>query len=141
MSFYVKNRIRVSVNASGPSMTKQQFKAECDINNILKQFSKTGIIDHINRSSAVWADLPPQMDYQESLRLVLEADEAFSTLPSRVRDRYGNDPSRFLSALSDASERDFLTEVGVFKKPYVGRPESVPQSLASDAAAPPVASP
>lgn len=101
----------------GPEMvTKQSHKDECDIHKILSQYQKTGIINHITPNQPQYLDLPDNLDYQQSVNLILEAQEAFATLPSLIRDRYGNDPARFLEALNDPSQREFLTEIGVFEK-------------------------
>lgn len=113
MSFYVKHE-RVTLDCSNmPSMTKQEFKDECDINTILKQFTLTGMIDHINNSPAQWLDLPDVSDYQASLAVVADAAAAFEALPSKVRDEFGNDPAAFLAAFGDPSKADRLRELGL----------------------------
>lgn len=115
-SFYTPHD-PVTLDCGDEMITKQEFKDECDINNILYQYSTTGILNHINSSPANFLDLPDMSDFQQSLAIISEAEAAFASLPSKVRDRYGNDPARFLGALGDASEKEYLTEVGVFKAP------------------------
>lgn len=97
-------------------MTKQSAKAECDIHNILSQYRRTGIISHVARAQAQFLDLPEVEDFQDALRQVEVAKEAFAALPSAIWDRFSNDPGRFLAALSDPAERPFLEDVGVFRK-------------------------
>lgn len=86
-----------------PSMTKQEFVQECDINNIIKSFSKTGQIAHISSKAAqgAYVDLPDPLDYQDALHIAAAAEASFATLPSKVRDRFANDPSRFLEFMSN----------------------------------------
>lgn len=135
-SFRNPNRYPVTIDCSNlPSQTKQSHKSECDINNILKQFSKTGIISHINQNSQTYINLPDAIDYQQSLNIISEASGAFASLPSKVRDHYMNDPGSFLLALSDPSEAEFLRECGILKKP----PLPVASPAASPAAEPPPA--
>lgn len=98
------------------SMTKQSHKDECDIHKILNQFQKTGIINHISPNQPRYLDLPDSFDYQSAINLVLDAQEAFATLDASVRDRYGNDPERFLAAIQDPTQREYLESVGVFEK-------------------------
>src|SRR5882724_5787175 len=52
-----------------PSMTKQEFLDECDINNIVKEYLITGQIAHISAKAAQGAflDLPDPIDYQTAL--------------------------------------------------------------------------
>ena len=43
-----------------PSMTKQEFVAECDINNVIRSYQVTGIMAHLNERAAqgMFMDLP-----------------------------------------------------------------------------------
>lgn len=99
-----------------PSMTKQEHKAECDINNILKQYKATGMIRHIAAQAGVYTDLPSDVDFQGSLNMVLEAQAAFATLPSLVRERFANDPQRFLAFMADPNNLDEMVKLGLAKK-------------------------
>lgn len=125
--FYRQHK-RVTFNSGKQLVTKQHFKAECDIHNILRQYQRTGIIQHISRQSAAYADLPDHVDYQQALHIQMQAEEAFASLPSVVRDKFSNDPGQFLAALSDPSHKDYLTEVGIFRAPAPAPsvPDAVP---------------
>lgn len=128
-SFYVPHR-RVSLDGSHPdtgefmpSMTKQSFKDECDINNIIKSFSVTGMVNHISEraASGVYVDLPDSVDFQEALHTVESARNAFATLPSKVRDRFANDPEAFLSFLHDPKNETEARALGLLN-PTVAPP-------------------
>lgn len=97
------------------SMTKQSFVAECDINNIIKSFSVTGMVNHINHQAGqgAYVDLPDSVDFQEALHTVDQARTAFMTLPSKIRDRFGNDPSQFLAFLTDPANLDEARSLGL----------------------------
>jgi len=98
-----------------PSMTKQSFAAECDINNILKQYKKTGMIQHINAQaqSGRYMDLPDESDFQTALNTVMEAEAAFASLPSKLRQRFGNDPAEFLEWMADPANQAEAIELGL----------------------------
>lgn len=98
-----------------PSMTKQSFKEECDINNIVKRFELTGVIDHLNQKAreGVYTDLPDPLDFQGALELVREAQDAFNSLPADIRARFQNDPEAFLSFTSDPSNQDEMIKLGL----------------------------
>ncbi|AXH74644.1 MAG: internal scaffolding protein [Microviridae sp.] len=113
-SFYIPHS-PVTLDCGDEQITKQSFKAECDINNILRQYTKTGVINHVQSSRPTYQDLPDAIDYQESMNTLLAADAAFAGLPASVRSRFGNDPGEFLAALSDPEQTAYLTEVGVFR--------------------------
>lgn len=98
-----------------PSMTKQSHLAECDINNILKQYRATGIVTHISAqaSQGMYADLPDSLDFQESLEVVRQAEAAFASLPSKVRDRFQNNAAQFLAFTQDPNNAQELVDLGL----------------------------
>lgn len=120
------NRLRVTHSCGDELITKQEFKDECDINNILTQFKQTGIIQHIQKQTPIYSELPDELDYQTSLNIMSQASDAFSTLPSVVRRYFSNDPSRLLSALADPSMRETLEGLGVLQGPATPQPPGNP---------------
>lgn len=99
------------------SMTKQEFKGECDINNVIKQYKNHGMVSHINAkaSQGAYQDLPDSVDFQESLHTIMVAENAFMTLPAKVRDRFGQDPAEFLAFLADPENADECRKLGILK--------------------------
>lgn len=121
------NRRRVSISfANAEDMTKQSHKQECDINNILSQYKRTGIIQHITQQQPIYTDLPPSFDYQEALHISMKAQDAFATLPSAVRRYFANDPTQLLMALGNPDMKDILIELGIVAKPDTPQPPGNP---------------
>lgn len=112
MTFY-RPHARVSFETVGPSMTRQEFKEECDIHNILKQYQRTGVLEHIARIRPSFEDLPSDVDFQAAMNTIIQAENAFEALPSAVRAHFGNDPATFLAAFNDDSQLAFLREHGL----------------------------
>jgi phage internal scaffolding protein len=100
-----------------PSMTKQEFVRECDVNNVIKQYKTSGMVSHINAKAAqgAYTDLPDSVDFQESLHTIMVAEKAFMTLPAKVRDRFGQDPAEFLAFLSNPENADEARKLGMLK--------------------------
>lgn len=98
-----------------PSMTKQEFVAECDINNIIKQYSTSGVIKHISAKAAEgqYVDLPDDVDFQQSLEIVRQGQAAFATLPSSVRSRFQNNAQEFLMFMADPANQDEMIKLGL----------------------------
>lgn len=98
-----------------PSMTKQEFKRECDINNIIKHYSVSGMVNHVNAKAAqgAYQDLPDSVDFQESLHTIKMAEEAFMTLPAKVRDRFGQDPAEFLAFMANPDNLEEIRKLGL----------------------------
>lgn len=100
-----------------PSMTKQEFVKECDINNVIKQYRTSGMLAHVNAKAAqgAYQDLPDSVDFQESLHIIMVAEEAFMTLPSKVREKFGQDPAEFLAFLNNPDNADEARALGILK--------------------------
>lgn len=121
-----------------PSMTKQEFRDETDINNILRQYKVTGMINHINAQAAQgkYEDLPDPLDFQASLHLVRDAQAAFDSLPSRIRDRFQNNANAFLEFCSDPRNQAEMQKLGISPAPAPEAPPLEPKAPDSEPKAP-----
>lgn len=113
---------RVTLDCGDQMMTKQSHKDECDIHNILRQYQRTGIIEHIQTQQPLFTDLPSDLDYQSSMNTLIQAQNTFAALPATVRDSFSNDPGRFLAAFGDPAQHERLQALGLLK------PEAPPAS-------------
>ena len=108
-------------NASGlccqePTRTQQHHKEECDINEILRRFGKTGQIP-VNVSTALYEDFSNAVDYHTALNAIIAAESEFDTLPSNLRKRFDNDPSKLVYFLQDKKNFDEAVELGLINPP------------------------
>lgn len=97
----------------GESMTKQSFKDECDINNILKKYEKNGVIEHRNKYQGRYDDVTGAVDYQTALGVIASAETAFMSLPAAIRTQFDNDPHKFLEFAQDSENSDLMVEMGL----------------------------
>ena len=97
--FYVEHE-RVQLEfAEGSGRTRPEFKDEADVNNIMKRFEKTGLIDHVATYQGQYGDFTTSVeDYHGALNLALRAEAMFASLPAKVRRHFDNDPGKFLAA-------------------------------------------
>lgn len=129
------DEISVPIDLSGNSLTQQNFKDECDINNIMARFQKTGVLDHVNKHQGDYGDytdLP--VDFADAQNLVLRAQAMFMELPARVRERFGNDAGEFLSAVEDPDRRGELEELGLLEGKEPEPAEPAPKAARAAAA-------
>lgn len=107
------------------SMTKQSFKDECDVNNILRQYSPVALAQMMAERAALgrYADLPSNLDFQEAMNIVVEGKQAFESLPSQIRERFMNDPERFLAFMSDADNVEEAIKLGLAVRRVEPEPE------------------
>jgi phage internal scaffolding protein len=110
-------QLRVSFETSGLSLTKQSFKNECDVNNILKNYNKTGVMPE-NFNPGEYRDLDGT-DYQEYMQTVASANSMFEELPSALRKRFKNDPAQLLSFVHDEKNVAEAHSLGLLRDDYV----------------------
>lgn len=109
-----------SVSFFGKTLTQQQFRDECDINEIVRRFGLTGQLPE-NLRAPQYGDFTGVSDYQTALNAVIAADEAFMELPANVRERFDNDPAKFVDFCSDDANRAEAERLGlVFPKEKAG---------------------
>lgn len=109
-----------------PSMTQQQFKEESDINFIMARYQKTGVlVDPLTQTTRkpMFDDFSELGDFRDHQQAVIEAQEMFMALPSRLRARFSNDPAELLQWLSDPANKDEAIELGLMTNPLVETPE------------------
>lgn len=97
---YYTPRVRRGICFPAQGRTKQEFAQECDINNIMSRYLKTGIIDHVRDSSPQFLDASP-LEFQEAMELVAQASTLFEELPSSIRNRFENDATKLLEFVHD----------------------------------------
>lgn len=95
--------------------THQEHEAECNINNIMAKYQRTGTIDHIAKYSPIYQDVQA-IDYQSALNTIANSEAMFQDLPSQLRKHFDNDPAKFLEFVDRDGQDgvyDLLTKLGV----------------------------
>lgn len=108
------------------TLTKQSFKDECDINNILKKYETTGSLPSLILENPQYGDYSDVPTYQDALDTVMKAEEQFSALSSKLRDRFDNDPAKFLEFADNPENKEELFELGLTRE---GAEAKRPQEL------------
>lgn len=106
-------QVHIETRNDEPTMTQQQFKDECDINNIVKKFNTTGQFTHLTSRTGQYADFSLITDYQDMLQTVQYAQEAFGSLPAEVRAQFRNDPGNLLQFIQDEKNYEKAQELGL----------------------------
>jgi phage internal scaffolding protein len=98
------------------SRTQQQFKDDVDINNVLRQYDKHGLITHVNTAKAEYGDFTEVNEYQEAINTVRDAEGRFMEMPSNIRAFFDNDPGAFVEFVTNPDNADKLVEMGLATK-------------------------
>ena len=105
-------------------MTKQWHKKECDINQIMAKYQKSGIITHVNKHELNYG-FATSSDLHESLNMIQYANEMFADLPSKARAKFENEPGKFLDFVQDPNNQSELYDLGLTEYPYEEPPKAI----------------
>jgi len=108
-----KNRVSLTFPENS-RWTKQSFKDECDINNVMARYLSTGEMPVLNQQAPQYLDVSG-IEYQSAMEFVAGAQTLFQELPSHVRNRFQNDPGAFLDFCSNEKNREEMAEMGLLR--------------------------
>lgn len=115
-----------------PSLTKQSFSEEVNINSIMRRFTSTGLLSHLNHAQPRYMDCTGQ-DFREALETLRNASESFSELPSDIRAQFANDPAKLLDFVQDESNREKAIELGILPAEPAAQPRETAQAVENTA--------
>jgi len=98
------------------SMTEQSHKEECDVNNIVEKYQRTGVIDHRSKYEPQYG-FANSADLQTALNTMQTAETMFNDLPSSIRAKFDNAPGAFLDFVQDPDNHQEMYEMGLAKSP------------------------
>ena len=106
-------------------LTQQQFKDDCDLNLIMKNYHEKGVVPDLVRSNPSYRDFSTVTDFMDAMNTVVKAQEQFDALPAEVRSRFSNDPALFLAFATDPKNLPEMVKLG-FATEVVPTPEPTP---------------
>jgi len=109
--------------------TQQHFKEECDINTIVRRFLRTGTVpaDMVKTRLGTFLDTTAFGDFQTAQQTVIEARNAFMTLPADTRAKFNNNPGELVDWINDPNNKDEAIRLNLLPGP-APKPEPVPES-------------
>lgn len=109
----------------GESRTQQHMKDESDINIIVEKHLKTGRRREAqNNRQPMYGDFT-SVDYMEMRNAIVDIDQEFAGLPSRIRSRFNNDPHQLIRFVEKPENLQESINLGLLPNPNPG-PDPVP---------------
>lgn len=96
------------------AITEQAHAKECDMNYILRNYQKTGLLKHVRENEGRYDDVSVE-DFQSAMFIVNEAQQMFEKLPADVRQKFGHSPVNFLEFVQNPANRKELKSMGMLK--------------------------
>lgn len=100
---------------SGTSKVQQQFASETNINEIMARQKTTGYIGNPmpkNPRKPIFGDFT-QLDFQRMMNTVTDVQNAFMTLPAKIRSRFQNSPEQIIRFANDPANRKEALKMGL----------------------------
>lgn len=119
-------RRRVAITFTEPSLTKQEYSREADMNTIIKKYRLTGQLPP-TKSFGTYADVSNIGDYQSAVMKVQEAQEVFDSLPARIRSQFENNPAQLIDWVMDPKNKEDAITLGLLESDVSspGKPKGV----------------
>lgn len=89
--------------------THTEQKDDCDINNILEKYRRTGVVNHLNKHGEQYGDFT-KIDYQTAQNQVASVNSMFADLPAQERARFNHNPEQFLEFIAQQSNIDDMKD-------------------------------
>lgn len=110
-----------------PSMTRQEFANESNINYLVKAFG----IDKVPPppqvfDPAYYGDVTDIPDLATALNRIRDAQERFQALPASIRERFANRPELLWQFVADPANRAEASEMGLLAPIAAGTGETPP---------------
>lgn len=114
-SMYVEH-MSVEADIGGPTMTRQEYRDECDVNVLMRKYEATGVVPPVNGATPQYLDVSDVPDLARALDIVDRATSAFMALPASVRREFDNDPVKFVAFAESPDNLDKMREWGLAPK-------------------------
>jgi phage internal scaffolding protein len=103
--------------AATDGITEQHHSETCDINKILATFMQTGIMPPTNTNPQYGDASDPSIQFSEAMLQIAQAKSLFEELPENVREKFDNEPYKFLQFAEDENNHDAMIEMGLMNAP------------------------
>lgn len=107
-------RLKYGLDCSGePSLTKQTFKDQCDINRVLDR-AKTGAgLSHLANYGGLYGDFSnwDERTYEDMQSEMARGVSIFNDLPAELRQEFDNNPGKFFGFVNDPANQERLEEI------------------------------
>lgn len=95
----------------------------------MKRWEKTGVLHHVNEYNPQYGDFSNVQTYLEAATQVKQAEQEFANLPSRIRNRFNNNPVELLEFMQNEENFEEAVELGLVRVPDEPEEEPSPRAV------------
>lgn len=108
------------------SRAEQAHANDVDINQIMAKAQQGIPSDYIRENAGHYMDAT-SLSFYQSQTIIANANSMFEDLPAKIRNRFENDPGKFLSFVQDEKNLDEMVELKLIDAPIIDDPEPTPE--------------
>lgn len=109
-------------------VTEQAHKLRCDVNHIVKTYTKTGLLEHVTRFEASYGDVTGD-DFKAMCDKVVAVQSKFDEFPASIREKFDNDPAKFLSFFDNPANADAALAMGLTRADWLKNSKDLKQAV------------
>ena len=110
----IKKNVRPGdITFTKPSRTKQSFRDEVDINQVIRRYHSTGVLPQNNTHELTFGDYSNPIDFHEAQNKIMRANDLFYALPSHIRREFNDNPGDFLNFAQNPDNQDAMEDMGL----------------------------
>ena len=79
----------------------------------MHKFEKNQLVEHVNEHRGDYGDFASFESYHDSVNRVIEAQDAFMTVPAKIRAQFDNDPASFLAFVQNPDNMESMVKMGL----------------------------
>ena len=111
--FHYADTIQVNQHVGEETMTQQHMAESTDINHIMKRYEQSGLLEHVNQYQGEYGDFTVMPDFHTAMNKIKEAEDMFLTIPASIREKFDNDPGKFVEFATNSENLGELREMGL----------------------------
>lgn len=112
---FVSSMMLATINEL-PDITVQSHRDEADINVLVKRYGVTGQMPQIQPPPSI-DEFNEVFDFQSAMNVVRRSQESFNALPASLRERFNNDPAKFVDFCQNPDNLEELRRLKLASPP------------------------
>ena len=133
MSFGITGPVTEIPYVAGEKFTEENHAAEADINFIVDQFTRTGVLSHNAQHEGAYGNFISGDVYELAQDAIANANSMYQSLPFHIRQQFPEGTPQFLDFIQDPQNREEIAELGLTTAHL---PEEMPSTDPTPRAAP-----
>jgi len=106
---------KYATKVANDGRTEQNHAKDCDINVIMARAMRGQSSPYLRQDAGYYGDAT-SLSFYEAQAIVANAKTMFEELPSKIRNKFNNDPGEFLTFIQDPANKPEAIELGLIKK-------------------------